>query len=78
MNATITKSWSELKAMADNDVKIFWTPGASLPYANSQPSWSNDKCVATYQDFVEAEGFDMLSDEDDGLTYSLTIEYPFA
>jgi len=73
----ITKSWNQLKTMQDNDIKYFWTPGASQPYANSQPSWRDDKCVATVQDFVEAEGFDMLSDSDDGLSYAIEIEYPF-
>jgi len=78
MNAVkITKSWNELKAMEDNKIKFFWTPGASQPYANSQPSWRNDKCVATVQDFVEAGGFDSFSDSDDGLCYTLEIKYPF-
>lgn len=63
--------------MRDNNLRYYWTPGASDPYMNSQPSFSLDTGVADYMDFVKAEGFDMLSEEEDGLSYSLEIEYPF-
>jgi hypothetical protein len=74
---TITKTWGELAIMRANDIKIFWTPGATAPYASSQQSFADDVCVANYMDFVRAEGFDALSEEEDGLLYSLEIEYPF-
>jgi hypothetical protein len=74
---TITKTWEELAIMRDWSLGYYWTPGASEPYMSGQPSFRFDRRVASYQDFVEAEGFDMLSEEDDGLLYSLEIEYPF-
>ena len=74
---TITKTWEELAIMRANDIKIFWTPGAAAPYASTQQSFANDVCVANYMDFVRAEGFDTLSEEEDGLSYTLKIEYPF-
>ena len=76
-SVTITKTWEELAIMRDNGLGYFWTPGVSDPYVNTQPSFTYDTGVAGYMDFVEAEGFDALSEEEDGLFYTLTIEYPF-
>ena len=76
-SVTITKTWEELAIMRDNDLGYYWTPGAHDPYLNSQPSFSLDTGVASYLDFVEAEGFDALSEDEDGLFYTLAIEYPF-
>lgn len=73
----LQRVWEELAIMRANDINFFWTPGAAAPYASSQQSFKNDVCVANYMDFVRAEGFDMLSEDEDGLTYTLTIEYPF-
>lgn len=71
------KSWEEIKTMEDNDLAYFWTPGAQAPYIANRPAWRDDVRVATAQDFVEAAGFDALSESDDGLTYTLEIAYPF-
>lgn len=73
MEATITMTAERLAAMRDNGMAMYWTPGAQAPYWNSQPSFMNDKVVATVQDFVEAAGYDDLNGFADDDTFTLTV-----
>ena len=44
-------TWENLAAMDDNGMAMYLTPGSDRPYWASQPSFSNDRCVATVHDF---------------------------
>jgi len=73
MKATITMTAERLAAMRDNGMALYWTPGGSYPYWDSQASFANDRCVAVVQDFVSAAGYDDLEGFEDNEPFTLTV-----
>lgn len=75
--ATITITGERLKAMYDNDMAVFATPGASQPYWASRPSFMFDECVATVEDLWKQAESDYDFDRDDiedETTYTFEVE----
>lgn len=67
-----------LRAMQDNGMALYWTPGDEKPYwgSESRPSFKYDVQVASPLDFVEAEGFDGLEGFEDDDAFTLEVEEP--
>lgn len=59
---TIEMTGERLKAMDDNGMKLYCTPGSSQPYWNWQASFTYDECVATVEDFLAEAGYDELDE----------------
>lgn len=57
---TIEITGERLKAMDDNEMKVYATPGSSQPYWASRASFTYDECVARPQDFLDEAGYDEL------------------
>lgn len=69
----------ELRAMEDDGLGLWWTPGADEPYWAARPSFSYDVAVAGPRDFLAAEGYDAWSDlqpDDEGELLALVVTRP--
>lgn len=73
---TITRTAEQLRIAQDNDLDLYWTPGADAPYWASRASFRYDKVVATVQDFLEAAGFDLLDGFEADYTFTLEVAAP--
>lgn len=70
---------AELQAMEQNDMGLWWTPGAQEPYWASRPRFAQDVAVAAPRDFLAAAGYEVwseLEDGDEGELLSLVVTRP--
>lgn len=63
---TLTATFDELATWESNGLAVYATPAADdhayavQIYVSSRPNFAYDYCIATVQDFEEAEGLDTL------------------
>lgn len=72
---------AELRAMQDNGMALYWTPGADEPYWAARANFTHDVCVAVPTDWLAAAGYDAWSEDEElhgeeGELLSLTLQRP--
>jgi len=65
-----------LRAMLDNSMALYWTPGAQRPYWAAAPEFQYDVCFADPYDFLDAAGFDSIEGFEDDEVFMLEVERP--
>lgn len=72
---TVCLDGEKMNTMYHNDLVVYWTPGASNVYIASQPSWRDDRSIATVSDLADALGYDVGDfADDDVLTVTLDLD----
>lgn len=74
MAVTIEMTAERLRAMDDNGMSLYATPGAQEPYWNHTASFMHDQCIATVTDFLDEVGYDDLEGVEDDEIFSLDVE----
>jgi hypothetical protein len=70
---TVEITAERLRAMDDNSMTLYATPGDTQPYWASRPNFMYDECVATVQDFLDDVGYDDLDGVDDAEIFTLDV-----
>ncbi|GIW16811.1 MAG: hypothetical protein KatS3mg063_2664 [Tepidiforma sp.] len=72
--ATVRITGERLRAMADNGMNLYLTPGASAPYWASSRQFAYDECVATPWDVLRANGYEDVDDPDGDEILEIEVE----
>ncbi|GIW16841.1 MAG: hypothetical protein KatS3mg063_2694 [Tepidiforma sp.] len=72
--ASVRITGERLRAMADNGMNLYLTPGASAPYWASGRQFAHDQCVATPWDVLKANGYHDVDEPGDDEVLDIEVE----